>query len=212
MKKLLLILISIWAVSSLNAQEGEWYQGSVTFTSAANVYVRFESTRDIKEGDTLYVAIEGKRIAALQVKKKSSLSCVTVPLVTGRTWLAGETVSYYKKAEVKAAAPIVPPLVVVTEDNVSTDTTSTKNKQDKIRKPLINGRFSASTNASLTDGEDYQRIRLGLTFNVNNIGGGYFSTQNYITYRHRYGVDQTTGFYALVPLLTPDLREGSLQR
>lgn len=195
MKKLLLILISIWAVSSLNAQEGEWYQGSVTFTSAANVYVRFESTRDIKEGDTLYVAIEGKRIAALQVKKKSSLSCVTVPLLTGRTWLTGETVSYFKKAEAKATAPVVPPPIVVTEDNVSTDTTSTKNKQDKIRKPLINGRFSASTNASLTDGEDYQRIRLGLTFNVNNIGGGYFSTQNYITYRHRYGVDQQTGFY-----------------
>ncbi|MBK7009059.1 MAG: hypothetical protein IPH36_10730 [Saprospiraceae bacterium] len=64
-----------------------------------------------------------------------------------------------------------------------------------MRKPLINGRFSASTNASLTDGEDYQRMRLGFTFNVTNIGGGYFSTPNYITYRHRYGIDQQTGFY-----------------
>lgn len=27
------------------------------------------------------------------------------------------------------------------------------------------------------------------------ISAGYFSTQNYITYRHRYGIDQQTGFY-----------------
>ena len=47
-------------------------------------------------------------------------------------------------------------------------------------------------------GQTTQRIRLGFNFNVNNIGGGYFSTQNYITYRHRYGVDQQTGFMMIL--------------
>ena len=195
MKKYIYILLLFGLSTVAAAQQGEWIKGSVTFTSAANVYVRFDNTAGISEGDTLYAEIDGKSKAALVVKKKSTLSCVTVPIETGINWIQGIVISYFKKAEVNAVLPGATPPVVVTEEAIGTDTTASPKDKTKIRKPLVNGRFSASTNASLSDGADYQRIRLGFNFNVNNIGGGYFSTQNYITYRHRYGVDQQTGFY-----------------
>ena len=35
----------------------------------------------------------------------------------------------------------------------------------------------------------------GLYTQCQSSGGGNFSTQQYITYRHRYGIDQQQGFY-----------------
>lgn len=193
------ILILFAFAGSVSAQQKEWIKGSVSFASAVNVYVRFDNTTDIKEGDTLYIDEAGLIKAALLVKKKSSLSCVTEPLIAGKAWTTGMVVMSPKVMEKKEEInPVLvsPTPVVVTEDTANTEAAdSSSTKKEKVRKPLINGRFSASTNASLTDGEDYQRMRLGFTFNVTNIGGGYFSTQNYITYRHRYGIDQQTGFY-----------------
>lgn len=193
------ILFLCVLAGSVSAQQKEWIKGSISFASAVNVYVRFDNTTDIKEGDTLYIDEAGLFKAALLVKKKSSLSCVTEPLIAGKAWTTGMVVMSPKVMEKKEEInPVLvsPTPVVVTEDTANTEATdSSSTKKEKVRKPLINGRFSASTNASLTDGEDYQRMRLGFTFNVTNIGGGYFSTQNYITYRHRYGIDQQTGFY-----------------
>lgn len=198
-KKHLGILFFLFLLASVQAQQKEWIKGSVSFASVSNVYVRFESTADLKEGDTLYLDQAGQMQAALVIKKKSSLSCVTEPLITGKVWNTGLAIMFPKVTkiqEVKTPAEVITPPAVVTEETTQAEALdSSSTKKEKIRKPLINGRFSASTNASLTDGADYQRMRLGFTFNVTNIGGGYFSTQNYITYRHRYGIDQQTGFY-----------------
>ena len=93
MKRIFSGILFIWILTgSLSAQQKDWIKGSVSFASAANVYVRFENTTDIKEGDTLYIDEAGLFKAALVVKKKSSLSCVTEPLITGKAWTTGMVV------------------------------------------------------------------------------------------------------------------------
>ncbi|MBK8701251.1 MAG: hypothetical protein IPN29_17605 [Saprospiraceae bacterium] len=196
MRKICIIISGIFFVAHLSGQTVEWIKGSVSYVSSANVYVKFASTDDIVEGDTLFTQVNGNWTAALLVKKKSSLSCITNPL-SGMTNLAvGAEVGVKKKALIPADIPkvdapaILPPGLLA--DTLAENVTADK----KVRRPLVNGRFSASTNASIADGDNnYQRVRMALTMNVSQIGGSYFSTQNYITYRHRYGIDQQSGFY-----------------
>lgn len=75
MKKYIYILLLFGLSTVAAAQQGEWIKGSVTFTSAANVYVRFDNTAGISEGDTLYAEIDGKSKAALVVKKIYLVVC-----------------------------------------------------------------------------------------------------------------------------------------
>lgn len=70
MKRIFSGILFIWILTgSLSAQQKDWIKGSVSFASAANVYVRFENTTDIKEGDTLYIDEAGLFKAALVVKR-----------------------------------------------------------------------------------------------------------------------------------------------
>lgn len=73
MKRLIiqtLLLLSL--VLGLQAQELK--QASVSYVSAQNIYLRFENTAGLKEGDTLYRQEDRK--ACLQIAKISSVSCL----------------------------------------------------------------------------------------------------------------------------------------
>lgn len=196
MKKVLLAISTLFFIIPAFGQEWQWQKGKVSFVSASNVYVKFDETADIKSGDTLFIANEGTWSPALIVKKKSSLSVVTILLPNFKTPIVGDEIRAKGLKAAEVITPTTEPLaavpVVVTIDTA--DVTIKNDKKD--RKPLVNGRFSVSTNASLADGDNnYQRIRMAYTLNASNLGGGNFSTQQYITYRHRYGIDQQLGFY-----------------
>ena len=55
-------------------------EGTVTYISSQNIYIRFESTKDIQPGDTLFIKKEEKLLPALLVKHLSSSSVVATPL------------------------------------------------------------------------------------------------------------------------------------
>lgn len=74
----MLILLSVYAVS---AQEpASFLEGSVSFLTAQNVYVKFDNTRAIEIGDTLYLKHPDSWEPLLTVSQKSSISCVCIPL------------------------------------------------------------------------------------------------------------------------------------
>ncbi len=196
MKSLLSIILVIGFFKPTTAQDIQWQKGKVSFVSASNVYVKFDETVDIKSGDTLFISNESVWSPALIVKKKSSLSVVTILLPNYKTPAVGDEIRAkgLNKVEVINGIADIPNTVPVV---VTTDTAEVVLKAvKKDRRPQINGRFSVSTNASIADGDNnYQRIRMAYTLNANHLGGGNFSTQQYITYRHRYGIDQQQGFY-----------------
>ncbi len=198
--QIIILLFSYLCVETL-AQSTEMLEGSITYANAVNVYVRFSSTNDLQSGDTLYIMTDNKWIPALTVNKMSSISCVTNPIGTIK-YKVGDKVGYYKKNIV--------PLVVESKEKMKVKNEMvheaialpdsidhTEKGKGAVRKQTYSARLTATTNASLDDGSNnFQRMRLALSFNINNIKGSKLSLQNYITYRHRYGVDQSqTGFY-----------------
>lgn len=201
MKLKFLIIVFALLPIFLNAQNAfDFIEGNVTFKSSKNIYVKFNSTEDITAGDTLFI-LDGKvKTAAVIVRQKSSTSCVTES-INEKTLNVGDKVTFFKKKQQKDEITenknedkqIVISSPAITPDNHENDTIRTL-----ARKELISGRLSLSTNADLfpENGNSYQRLRTGFSFNIQNIRKSAFSMQSYLTYRHRYGIDQQeTGFY-----------------
>ncbi|HMT71151.1 MAG TPA: hypothetical protein PKD16_13380 [Saprospiraceae bacterium] len=170
--------------------------GTVSFKSSKNVYIRFTNTSEINVGDTLWV---NKGLdqweKSLVVKQKSSTSCVTENLNNVEINIGHQvkhmSISMPEKVAVDPKKEIE---IAITPDSVVTENEQpTKNK-----KQITTGRVTFSTNASINPGQqsNFQRIRAGLTLNIQNIQQSDFSFQSYVTYRHRYGIDQVnTDFY-----------------
>ncbi len=198
--KILSIIYFILLISNgLQGQSDQYIlEARVTFKSSRNIYVKFNSTDNINPGDTLYSWYSDKWIPSLRVIQKSSTSCVCKNF-TGQDVNIGDRIAFISTItplvnEIKEEV-IIPTIIfpAVTHDTIKTDTIKKINK-----KQTLNGRLSVSTNASLNPAtnNNFNRIRTAFSMNIQNIQNSSFSAQTYLTYRHRYGIDQSTsGFY-----------------
>ncbi len=175
-------------------------EGTISFRSNKNVYVKFFSTAEIAEGDTLYILAERENVPALLVIKKSSISCICnslqaePPLVGDKVyklvWKTQPGIEIAeKKTESDSALTILEPLV---REQEYVDSIKLEKPKSWNGKEVLNGRLSVSTNGDLDPGEAnrFSRVRVSGNMNVDNIRSSRFSVQSYLTYRHRYGVDQ----------------------
>ena len=71
---LILILVILFWSNIFGQDTSSIIKGKVTFVTATNIYIQFESTKNIKIGDSLQ--IEGSKTNCLLVKNKSSKSVV----------------------------------------------------------------------------------------------------------------------------------------
>ena len=55
-------------------------EGSVSYISSQNIYVKFNSTEGIETGDTLFIKDKSKFIPAVKVDHKSSTSCAGISI------------------------------------------------------------------------------------------------------------------------------------
>ncbi len=97
-----IIFFLLGIVPCLHAQTIE---GSVSYLSNAQVYVRFPSTREINTGDTLYF-VNGENAAtrALIVLNKSSISCVCTRVGTAEIQIGDKVVFYPRQGNRQDAA------------------------------------------------------------------------------------------------------------
>lgn len=208
MKKYFIFLLTIASLIPFRTKGQGGFtpiEGKVSYITSSHIYVRFGSTEGIAKGDTLYYSDHGKNIPVLVVNQKSSTSCVcgllgiaNLPAGTAVIHMGKfKTADNNKKAD-DVSLP-VPQTVVPSGEADTSNLAKEKNpKGPQARKQLINGRLTFSTNGSINPGDDnnFQRIRTVFSMNVKNIGSSAFSVETYVTYRHRYGVDQvTSGFY-----------------
>ncbi|MCP9768754.1 hypothetical protein EGI22_12580 [Lacihabitans sp. LS3-19] len=188
---ILLVLIN----SQLFAQEKKVVEGEVTFVNTKNVYIKFEKTKDITINDTLLLLINDKWTKSLVVQMISSRSYVTIPLLKEGIFI-GQKAGYYKKtadelSEIEERNKIEertnkPTPIVRTKLLVSSQ------EDSKERKQTYNGRIMVSTNGSMKKEEQsFNRVRTSYNFDIYNIKGGKFSVESYLTYRRRFGTDQT---------------------
>jgi hypothetical protein len=195
--KYILLFYIIFASEYSFGQSNILY-GHVSYLSSVNVYVKFENTNLINIGDTLKFGSPGINEISLVAKSKSSTSIVCQALqphllkINDKIYFQPKSILKNKEenpiTEKDNKEKINEP---INTDVVNVVDTVLPNKiKEKIRSSYT-GRITASTNSSIGEKENFQRLRLALTFNINNINGGKISIQNYITFRHRYGVDQT---------------------
>jgi hypothetical protein len=198
------LLRIFWAIfiltpSFLFGQERGEILGNVSFKSSTNVYVRFENTSDININDTLLILEQSIWVPALVVIQKSTTSCVTQN-ISSTTINLGQAV---KKIVTKKVLNTLEPVISLPIEEIKTNVTLDSLGKDSIsitksRKSITTGRLTLSTNASINPDQqnNFQRIRAAVSLNVQNINESAFSIQTYLTYRRRYGIDQTNyNFY-----------------
>ena len=65
--------------------------GRISYITSQNIYVKFESTNGIEDGDTLYIRKNESLVPALKVQNHSSISCLCEPF-TGNTLALSDTI------------------------------------------------------------------------------------------------------------------------
>jgi hypothetical protein len=166
-------------------------EGTVSYITSQNIYVKFKSTVNIAVGDTLYFKQADNLVPVLVVSNLSSISCVCVPIST-KTLAVGDKIFTKQKikllpSEQKEEIPVVPVVVQPPDEKKGTmpaDSTAQKKfKQD------ISGRVSISSysNFSNTDGGNSQRMRYTFSINAKNIGDTRLSGESYISFVHKDG-------------------------
>ncbi len=166
--------------------------GEVSYMSSQNVYVRFPTTRDITEGDTLYRLSEmGLAESALIVKYLSSTSCVGIPL-PDQVFEKGMKILALKRRTILAEPEETAEDLhreISTEEEIP-DEVPVKEKVTKPRGELpkgrIKGRITAASYSTMSgqQAQNRQRLRYTMTLNVERIGNSAFSVESYMAFRH----------------------------
>lgn len=186
MKHVVPVFLLLFLGLNLKGQTlSEAKEGAVSFVTAQNIYVKFQSTTGILVGDTLFSTKDSKRTPVLVVKDLSSISCVCTPISTKKLSAADKVLTQPKltqspKEEAAVAAPVIVPAVA------KVDTTSVKKELSKEVKQSVNGRVSVSSYSNLSNVSDFsQRMRYTFSLNAQNLGGSKLSGETYISFVHK---------------------------
>ena len=186
MRNILSILFFVViSLASKSQVVNETIEGTVSFVTTQNVYVKFQSTKDLKVGDTLFVLNPEGLTGALVINNLSSISCICTP-INSVSLKVSDTVS----AKFKAEEPIVPEKTVeasgilINEIQDENDSISEEKNTPKEIKQDIFGRIALSSyyNFSNADADNTLRTRATLSFNVNNISNSKLSFESYLSY------------------------------
>ncbi|MFK8005535.1 MAG: hypothetical protein AB8H03_04155 [Saprospiraceae bacterium] len=191
MKEFIQIVLLFLCVNSLHAQDNVVLEnGKVTFITTKNIYVKFNSTKNINVGDTLYLDKQGQLISVLKIENKSSSSTVCIPLGTQRLKKGDVIISRFLEPvdlpeppveEAENDLPFTEPEIPSNDLVVEPD----EDKEENVLfKEKVKGRFSAASYNNLSDFKNVNRMRYAFSFRGYNLKDSRFSVENYITFRH----------------------------
>ncbi len=166
-------------------------EGTVSYITSQNIYVKFKSTENIAIGDTLFIRKGEILVPALIVSNLSSISCVCTPISSEPLAVSDKIVSKGKPLPVPDVQPVIIPseaIVLQPEDEPASVTTADSTLQKKPQQD-ISGRVSLSSysNFSNTPGGNSQRMRYTFSINAKNIADSKLSGESYISFVHKDG-------------------------
>ena len=158
-------------------------EGTVSYVSTQNIYLKFSSTEGIAVGDTLYKR-EGNNFApALVVKYLSSTSCAGPSVSENKIEKGENLVAFVSKNETPVQDNFV------SQDKTNSEEVYTNNEVFAPSSPASNirGRVTAASYSTLSNTErpSDQRWRYLVSLQGNNIYNGPFSFDTYISFRYR---------------------------
>ena len=185
------LLLPVIVLSQVNNKPVEKY-GNITFQSSQNIYVRFENTDGIKQGDTLYIKQSSRLLPVIVVKYLSASSCSgenigKIKLTNDETIIAfvnGNNDNNDKTTEVK---PMMVDSLALQSQNKNADSLSIPQvKTDYNKKYLtaknFSGRLSVQSISSMDNSgsaNDLQRWRYSLSLNKNEFLDSHLSFSSY---------------------------------
>lgn len=190
------ILALLFTFALHGQSEGEWLQGTVSFLSSRNVYVKFSSTKNIEIGDSLYTRQRGQYLPALIVDNRSSTSTVCTPIFqegptqVGDIFFARVPIEKKKKAE---ELPSIQEAQDTTEQDLPEENTTVITPEEDGDGPSVlyrskaNGRISAGSYSNFSDYRNVHRMRYAFTYRATHLKNSRFSIDNYIAFRHTIG-------------------------
>lgn len=185
----ILSLIFLLGSLALFGQENKTVlEGSVTYVSSQNVYVKFASTEGLAQGDTLLVNRNGDIVPALIIQQLSSISCVAKP-IGNELFAKGDLIFAKVKREKKIPDEIQETkLALLPETNeVKLANELVPNLKDGNYKQDIWGKIKLSgySNFSNNFNNDNQRFRYTFNLNANHIANSAASLETYVAFSHR---------------------------
>ncbi len=161
--------------------------GNVSYITGQSVYIRFENTQGIENGDTLFVEKEGKLIPALTVKHHSSISCLGNYISDISLQLNDPVIARVEVAQSKNGIVPNPGSEVERDVNEQALISSTREQKGGKHRQDVSGRISVSSYSNLTNqgGNDYHRLRYTFSIDVENISNSRLSAETYISFSHR---------------------------
>lgn len=160
-------------------------EGTISFVTTQNVYVKFQSTKDISPGDTLFIIHDAKKVPALLVKELSSISCVCAR-ISKNQFAAGDKVSTQSKviqpkiSNSNVNLPVIQPVVITADSAVA------KKEVPKELKQNISGRISVSAYSNFSSESSLsQRMQYTFALNARNINDSKLSGEAYISFAHK---------------------------
>lgn len=181
---LFLVSFSFFSFGQSNIKEGK-----VGYISSQLVYVSFENTNGIAEGDTLFLKNNNKDIPALIVKYLSSSSAACERL-SSHDFKSGNIIYAYNKEIVQNENVVISTLPESEINEVKPVQQTDESQVNKIKEieSKISGRYSIQSYSNfnnLNQSGDYQRWRHSFRFGAQNIGGSDLSFSTYTIFAYK---------------------------
>ncbi|MGK0427416.1 MAG: hypothetical protein ACJAUR_001528 [Ulvibacter sp.] len=182
-----IVLFLCTAFSAIAQDSQNIIDGTITFITSNNVYVKFSDTEKITIGSTLYF----QNNPCLKVTQKSSTSVVCT-LINDCQIKKDDTIKYTYNETIE-----VEPEEVI-DDNLDEsipteiqDTTTNYPKETSIYSERIRGRISAASYNNFSNlRENRHRLQTRFSLTANHINDGKFSIESYVTYRNNISVPE----------------------
>jgi hypothetical protein len=179
----LILTLMLLFKQNVKAQENAFNEGTITYQTKNEVYVRFTSTEGMKVGDTLNVWHEQQWKKALIIESLSSQSCKTnifLPI----TLTIGTKINPIPKSVVlpkkKDDYALVPYL--------SSNPKEEKKPKFDPNKQQIDSRISISTNGSRDkNARDFDRLRTSASLDITHLQDSRINLEAYVTFNHKVG-------------------------
>lgn len=189
MKYLFISIIFISSIGLAQIAQNEIKSGKVSFISSQFVYVKFENTSGIEEGDTLYFKSPKKVIPALVVKHISTTSAACEKLSDQKFAVNDELIAYtiHETKETKQDDVSILKTPAIT-DSIGLKVNSESEMRIRTAPKSIRGRISTQSYSGFdnySNRGDYQRWRHSLRLSGENIDSTGLSFSAYSIFAYR---------------------------
>lgn len=184
----LLLFLTLAFVGKTNAQESKnILEGSVSYISGQSIYVKFESTQGIENGDTLFMNKNDVLKSVLVVKHHSSISCLCNPVGDISFNVSDKIVTIDKSIEPTNSSTIQAEEQIEQDVNEQVLISSEPEiAQAKVSQNVTGQlRLSSYSNFSNTKSEDYHRFRYTFSMKASNISNSKLSAETYLSFSYK---------------------------